>query len=64
MHLFHFHIYILKFTAIYVLHAGISTFQFAFLVTSTVLFAGGIVVFFGLVSSPKELGKNYYFTIR
>ena len=35
----------------------IYVFQFAFLVTSTVLFAGGIVNFFGLVSTPKELGK-------
>lgn len=31
--------------------------QYAFLVTSVVQFAGGIVVFFGLLTSPKEVGK-------
>lgn len=32
--------------------------QYAFLVTSVVQFAGGVVVFFGLLSSPKEVGKE------
>ncbi len=32
-------------------------FQYAFLVTSVVQFAGGIVVFFGLLTSPKEIGE-------
>lgn len=32
--------------------------QYAFLVTSVVQFAGGIVVFFGLLTSPKEVGKD------
>ncbi|XP_045165659.2 sugar phosphate exchanger 3-like isoform X2 [Mercenaria mercenaria] len=36
-----------------VLHYG---YDFAFLVTSTVLFAGGIINFFGLLNSPTELG--------
>lgn len=31
-------------------------YDFAFLVSSTVLIAGGITIFFGLVSTPKELG--------
>ncbi|CAH1783440.1 unnamed protein product [Owenia fusiformis] len=31
-------------------------YEYAFLVPSIVLFAGGIVVFFGLVASPKEVG--------
>lgn len=31
--------------------------QYAFLVTSVVQFAGGVVVFFGLLVSPKEVGK-------
>ena len=31
-------------------------FQYAFLITSAVLFAGGVVVFFALVPSPKEIG--------
>lgn len=31
--------------------------QYAFLVTSVVQFAGGVVVFFGLLTSPKEVGK-------
>lgn len=31
-------------------------YDYAFLVSSTVLFAGGITIFFGLVSTPKELG--------
>lgn len=32
--------------------------QYAFLVTSVVQFAGGVVVFFGLLTSPKEVGKR------
>lgn len=32
-------------------------FQYAFLVTSVVQFAGGVVVFFGLLTSPKEVGE-------
>lgn len=32
--------------------------QYAFLVTSVVQFAGGVVVFFGLLTSPKEVGKH------
>uniref|UniRef100_A0A672Z4T3 Sugar phosphate exchanger 3 n=1 Tax=Sphaeramia orbicularis TaxID=375764 RepID=A0A672Z4T3_9TELE len=35
-------------------------YEYAFLVTSVVQFAGGVVVFFGLLTSPKEVGK--YFT--
>lgn len=31
--------------------------QYAFLVTSVVQLAGGVVVFFGLLVSPKEVGK-------
>ncbi|XP_030633177.1 sugar phosphate exchanger 3 [Chanos chanos] len=31
-------------------------YEYAFLVTSTVQFAGGVVVFFGLLTSPKEVG--------
>ncbi|XP_062568624.1 sugar phosphate exchanger 3-like isoform X6 [Saccostrea cucullata] len=31
-------------------------YDYAFLVTSSVLFAGGVVNFFGLVSTPKEVG--------
>ncbi|XP_035674982.1 sugar phosphate exchanger 3-like [Branchiostoma floridae] len=31
-------------------------YEYAFLVTSTILFAGGIVNFFALVPSPKEVG--------
>lgn len=31
--------------------------QYAFLVTSVVQFAGGVVVFFGLLTSPKEVGE-------
>ncbi|KAJ6659984.1 hypothetical protein lerEdw1_018181 [Lerista edwardsae] len=31
-------------------------YEFAFLVTASVQFAGGVIVFFGLVISPKELG--------
>ncbi|XP_053505912.1 sugar phosphate exchanger 3 [Ictalurus furcatus] len=31
-------------------------YEYAFLVTSVVQFAGGIVVFFGLLTSPKEVG--------
>lgn len=31
-------------------------FQYAFLLTSSVLFAGGVINFFGLVSTPKEIG--------
>lgn len=32
-------------------------YQYAFLVTSVVQFAGGVVVFFGLLTSPKEVGE-------
>ncbi|KAG7455805.1 hypothetical protein MATL_G00244910 [Megalops atlanticus] len=32
--------------------------SYAFLVTSTVQFAGGVVVFFGLLTSPKEVGLS------
>lgn len=31
--------------------------QYAFLVTASVQFAGGVVVFFGLLTSPKEVGE-------
>lgn len=31
-------------------------YEFAFLVTASVQFAGGVIIFFGLVISPKELG--------
>ncbi|MBN3290426.1 SPX3 protein, partial [Polypterus senegalus] len=31
-------------------------YEYAFLVTSSVQFAGGVVVFFGLLSTPKEVG--------
>lgn len=31
-------------------------YEYAFLVTSAVQFAGGVVVFFGLLTSPKEVG--------
>uniref|UniRef100_A0A3Q3VN41 Sugar phosphate exchanger 3 n=1 Tax=Mola mola TaxID=94237 RepID=A0A3Q3VN41_MOLML len=33
-------------------------YEYAFLVTSVVQFAGGVVVFFGLLASPKEVGKG------
>lgn len=33
--------------------------QYAFLVTSVIQFAGGVVVFFGLLTSPKEIGRDY-----
>ncbi|XP_075967531.1 sugar phosphate exchanger 3 [Anarhichas minor] len=33
-------------------------YEYAFLVTSVVQFAGGIVVFFGLLTSPKEIGLS------
>uniref|UniRef100_A0A8C6KKD1 Sugar phosphate exchanger 3 n=1 Tax=Nothobranchius furzeri TaxID=105023 RepID=A0A8C6KKD1_NOTFU len=33
-------------------------YEYAFLVTSVVQFAGGVVVFFGLLTSPKEVGKK------
>ncbi|KAM3588214.1 uncharacterized protein V6R79_024089 [Siganus canaliculatus] len=33
-------------------------YEYAFLVTSVVQFAGGVVVFFGLLTSPKEVGLN------
>ncbi|XP_073804549.1 sugar phosphate exchanger 3 isoform X4 [Danio rerio] len=36
-------------------------YEYAFLVTSVVQFAGGVVVFFGLLTSPKEIGLNDYF---
>ncbi|XP_058628428.1 sugar phosphate exchanger 3-like isoform X4 [Onychostoma macrolepis] len=35
-------------------------YEYAFLVTSVVQFAGGIVVFFGLLTSPKEIGLSDY----
>lgn len=31
-------------------------YEYAFLVTACVQFAGGVIIFFGLVTSPKELG--------
>ncbi|XP_053321267.1 sugar phosphate exchanger 3 [Spea bombifrons] len=31
-------------------------YEYAFLVTASVQFAGGLIIFFGLVTSPKELG--------
>uniref|UniRef100_A0A8C1RIN7 Sugar phosphate exchanger 3 n=1 Tax=Cyprinus carpio TaxID=7962 RepID=A0A8C1RIN7_CYPCA len=33
-------------------------YEYAFLVTSVVQFAGGVVVFFGLLTSPKEIGES------
>uniref|UniRef100_A0A8C5HUF5 Sugar phosphate exchanger 3 n=1 Tax=Gouania willdenowi TaxID=441366 RepID=A0A8C5HUF5_GOUWI len=33
-------------------------YEYAFLVTSVVQFAGGVVVFFGLLTSPKEVGLD------
>ncbi|KAM4748071.1 sugar phosphate exchanger 3 [Rhinophrynus dorsalis] len=33
-------------------------YEYAFLVTASVQFAGGIIIFFGLVTSPKELGLS------
>ncbi|TWW64562.1 sugar phosphate exchanger 3 [Takifugu flavidus] len=33
-------------------------YEYAFLVTSVVQFAGGVVVFFGLLASPKEVGLS------
>ncbi|KAL2102449.1 hypothetical protein ACEWY4_001617 [Coilia grayii] len=33
-------------------------YEFAFLLTSAVQFAGGVVVFFGLLTSPKEVGLS------
>lgn len=33
-------------------------YEYAFLVTSVVQFAGGVVVFFGLLTSPKEVGLS------
>uniref|UniRef100_A0A8C7ZRU3 Sugar phosphate exchanger 3 n=1 Tax=Oryzias sinensis TaxID=183150 RepID=A0A8C7ZRU3_9TELE len=33
-------------------------YEYAFLVTSIVQFAGGVVVFFGLLTSPKEVGLS------
>uniref|UniRef100_A0A8C2EIF5 Sugar phosphate exchanger 3 n=1 Tax=Cyprinus carpio TaxID=7962 RepID=A0A8C2EIF5_CYPCA len=35
-------------------------YEYAFLVTSVVQFAGGVVVFFGLLTSPKEIGLSDY----
>uniref|UniRef100_W5NKF5 Sugar phosphate exchanger 3 n=1 Tax=Lepisosteus oculatus TaxID=7918 RepID=W5NKF5_LEPOC len=32
-------------------------YEYAFLVTSSVQFAGGVIVFFGLLTSPKEIGE-------
>jgi hypothetical protein len=37
-------------------------FQYAFMTTGTMLFAGGVVVFFGLVSSPREVGEFVQFS--
>uniref|UniRef100_A0A672H6Q6 Sugar phosphate exchanger 3 n=1 Tax=Salarias fasciatus TaxID=181472 RepID=A0A672H6Q6_SALFA len=34
-------------------------YEYAFLVTSVVQFAGGVVVFFGLLTSPKEVGEEF-----
>ncbi|ESO89870.1 hypothetical protein LOTGIDRAFT_234009 [Lottia gigantea] len=34
-------------------------FDYAFLLTCSVLFGGGIVIFFGLVSTPSEVGLRY-----
>ncbi|VTJ90618.1 Hypothetical predicted protein, partial [Marmota monax] len=31
-------------------------YEYAFLVTASVQFAGGIVIFFGLLVSPEEIG--------
>nr|XP_040028811.1 sugar phosphate exchanger 3 isoform X1 [Gasterosteus aculeatus aculeatus]XP_040028812.1 sugar phosphate exchanger 3 isoform X1 [Gasterosteus aculeatus aculeatus]XP_040028813.1 sugar phosphate exchanger 3 isoform X1 [Gasterosteus aculeatus aculeatus] len=33
-------------------------YEYAFLVTSVIQFAGGVVVFFGLLTSPKEIGLS------
>ncbi|XP_030323486.1 sugar phosphate exchanger 3 isoform X3 [Calypte anna] len=33
-------------------------YEYAFLVTASVQFAGGVVVFFGLLTSPKEVGRR------
>lgn len=30
--------------------------KYAFVFTSTILLAGGVIIFFGLVPSPKEIG--------
>ncbi|XP_056131603.1 sugar phosphate exchanger 3 [Lampris incognitus] len=38
-------------------------YEYAFLVTSVVQFAGGVVVFFGLLTSPKEVGLSLESTI-
>lgn len=35
-----------------------SSLQYAFLVTAAVQFAGGIVIFFGLLVSPEEIGED------
>ena len=35
--------------------------QYAFLVTAAVQFAGGIVIFFGLLVSPEEIGERLLF---
>lgn len=35
-----------------------SLLQYAFLVTAAVQFAGGIVIFFGLLVSPEEIGED------
>uniref|UniRef100_A0A673YE42 Sugar phosphate exchanger 3 n=1 Tax=Salmo trutta TaxID=8032 RepID=A0A673YE42_SALTR len=34
-------------------------YEYAFLVTSVLQFAGGVVVFFGLLTSPKEVGEYW-----
>lgn len=35
-----------------------SLLQYAFLVTAAVQFAGGIIIFFGLLVSPEEIGEE------
>lgn len=36
--------------------------QYAFLVTAAVQFAGGIIIFFGLLVSPEEIGERSCFS--
>uniref|UniRef100_A0A3B3UB82 Sugar phosphate exchanger 3 n=1 Tax=Poecilia latipinna TaxID=48699 RepID=A0A3B3UB82_9TELE len=43
---------------LFTLLSSASSGTYAFLVTSVVQFAGGVVVFFGLLTSPKEVGKS------
>ena len=42
------------------LHWG---YQFSFLVTSSVLFGAGIILFFGIIPSPKEIGIYFPFPL-